>query len=118
MKVKLNHRQIETIRRGLKESERRSYKPDDVSDVFRMLQYWAKSIGAGEARIQSVAELSDGYLCRVNSKFRDRMKAYLKDARAQGIEKYRLAEKEKEMQENAEKYERLIREAERTRGAD
>lgn len=118
MKVKLNDRQIETIRRGLKESERRNYKTDDVSDVFRMLQYWAKSIGAGEAKIQSVADLGGGYLCRVNSKFRDRMKTYLKDARAQGIEKYRLAEKEKEMQENAEKYERLIREAERTRGAD
>ena len=118
MKVKLNNKQIETIRRGLKESERRNYKTDDVSDVFRMLQYWAKSIGVGEAKIQSVADLGEGYLCRVNSKFRDRMKAYLKDARAQRIGEHNIAKKEKEMRKNAEKYERLIREAERTKDAD
>ena len=88
MKIKLNHKQIESIRRELKKTERRGFKLDDVSQVFRMLQYWSKSIGGKDVKIQSVAELADGYMCRVNSKFRERMKAYLKHIRQQRIEKH------------------------------
>jgi hypothetical protein len=122
MRVKLNSKQIETIRKGLKETERRSFKADDVPDVFRMLQYWSKSVGGGETKIVSLAELPDGYLCRVNSKFRERMKAYLKEARsermAEKAKESRLVKKEREMQENAEKYDQLIKEAERSKDAD
>ncbi len=122
MKVKLNSKQIETIRSGLKETERRSFKAGDAPDVFRMLQYWSKSVGGGETKIASLAELPDGYLCRVNSKFRERMKAYLKEARGQRLteraEESRRIKKEKEMQENAEKYDQLIKEDERAKDTD
>jgi hypothetical protein len=122
MKVKLNSKQIETIRKGLKETERRSFKADDAFDVFRMLQHWSKCVGGGETKIASLAELPDGYLCRVNSKFRERMKAYLKETRSQRLaekaEKSRLAKREKEMQENAEKYDQLIKEAGQSKDAD
>ncbi len=109
MKVKLNKKQIENIRRELKETERRKYDTDDVAEVFRMLQYWAKSIGGGEAKIQSVAQLSDGYRCRVNPKFRDLMKAFLKRIRAQKIEEATRIKKERDMQANVDEYDRLIK---------
>ncbi len=111
MKIKLNKKQIENIRRELKETERRGFETDDVSHVFRMLQYWAKSVGVGEAKIQSVAELPDGYLCRVNSKFRESMKAFLKRVRERRLEKGVQLKKEKEMQATAEKYDQLIKES-------
>lgn len=112
MKVKLNKKQIENIRRELKETERRDYKTDDVSQIFRMLQYWSKSVGGGEAKIKSVAELPDGYLCRVNSKFRELMKAYLKQVKTHKLEQRAQEKREKELQENVEKYDQLIKEAE------
>jgi len=115
MKIKLNNKQIENIRRELKEIDRRNYKTEDVAEVFKMLQYWAKSATAGDAKIKSVTELPDGYLCRVNSKFRESMKAYLKKARQHRFEEGARTKKEREMQENAERYEQLIEEAERTR---
>ena len=112
MKVKLNSKQIELIRRALKETERRNFKTDDVFEVFKMLQYWGKCIGKGEAKIKNVVELDDGYLCRVNSTFRERMKVYLKQIREQKAEKHLRAKQEREMQDNATRYEQLIREAE------
>lgn len=112
MKVKLNSKQIELIRRELKETERRSFQTEDVSQVFRMLQYWGKCIGKGEAKIKTVVELPDGFLCRVNSTFRERMKAYLKQIREHKAEEHLRAKQEREMEENAERYDRLIREAE------
>lgn len=112
MKVKLNSKQIELIRRELKETERRSFQTEDVSQVFRMLQYWGKCIGKGEAKIKTVVELPDGFLCRVNSTFRERMKEYLKQIREHKAEEHLRAKQEREMQENAERYDRLIREAE------
>jgi hypothetical protein len=112
MKVKLNSKQIEIIRRGLKETERRNFETEDVSEVFRMLQYWGKCIGKGEAKIKTVAELPDGFLCRVNSTFREQMKIYLKQVREQKAEEHLRAKQEREMQDNAERYEQLIREAE------
>ena len=122
MKIKLNGKQIETIRNGLNETERRRFKADDAPDVFQMLRYWSKSVGGAETKIASLAELPDGYLCRVNSKFRKRMKDYLKEARSQRLtaraEEHRHMKKDREMQENAEKYDRLIEEAEQSGKAD
>ena len=112
MKVKLNRKQIEIIRRELKETERRNYKTEDVSQVFKMLQYWGKSVGRGEAKIKTVAELADGYLCRVNSTFREMMKAYIKQIRKRKAEEHLQAKQDREIQENAERYDQLIREAE------
>ncbi len=122
MKVKLNSKQIETIRSGLKETERRSFKADDAPDVFDMLRYWSKSVGGAETKIASLAELPDGYLCRVNTKFRERMKDYLKEVRSQKqterAEEHRHMKKEREMQENAERYDQLIEDAERSGNTD
>jgi hypothetical protein len=111
MKVKLNSKQIEIIRRELKETERRNFETEDVAEVFKMLQYWGKSVGRGEAKIKTVAELADGYLCRVNSTFREMMKAYIKQIRERKAEQYLEAKQEREMQDNAERYDRLILEA-------
>jgi hypothetical protein len=113
MKVKLNSKQIELIRRELKETDRRSFNTDDVSEVFKMLKYWGKSIGKGEAKIKTVAELADGYLCRVNTTFRKTMKEYIKQIRERKAQEYQQEKQEKEMQYNAEKYDQLIREAEK-----
>ena len=122
MKIKLNSKQIEAIRDGLKETERRNFKTGAVPDVFQMLRYWSKSVGGADAKIASLTELPDGYLCRVNSKFRERMKAYLKEARTriltEKVFEYRNKIKDEEMRENAEKYDQLIKEAERSRNAD
>ena len=115
MKIKLNHKQIESIRLEIKKTERRGFKLDDVSQVFRMLQYWSKSIGGKDVKIQSVTELADGYMCRVNSKFRETMKTYLKHIRQQRIEMYEQASKEKQIHETVDKYDELIREAEESR---
>lgn len=112
MKVKLNRKQIEVIRRELKETERRNFKTEDVSEVFKMLQYWGKSVGRGEAKIKTVAELADGYLCRVNSTFREMMKAYIKQIRGRKAEEHLQAKQDREMQDNADRYDQLIREAE------
>ena len=115
MKIKLNHKQIESIRLEIKKTERRGFKLDDVSQVFRMLQYWSKSIGGKDVKIQSVTELADGYMCRVNSKFRERIKAYLKHIRQQRIDKHEQVSKEKQIQETVDRYDELIREAEESR---
>ena len=112
MKIKLNKKQIEDIRREITATERRNHKIDDVFDVFKMLQYWTKSLGGKETKIKSVTELEGGYLCRVNSAFRDRMKAYLKQIRQRKAQEYTEAKKEREMQEVADRYDDLIREAE------
>jgi predicted ribosome quality control (RQC) complex YloA/Tae2 family protein len=112
MKVKLNRKQIEVIRRELKETERRNFKTEDVSEVFKMLQYWGKSVGRGEAKIKTVAELPGGYLCRVNSTFREMMKAYIKQIRKRKAEEHLQTKQDREMQDNADRYDQLIREAE------
>ena len=112
MKIKLNTKQIENIGRELKETDRKSYDTSDVSQIFRMLQYWSKTVGGKETKIKSVTELPDGYLCRVNSKFRDSMKAFLKQMRSRRLEEQMKGKKEEEMLENADRYEQLIREAE------
>jgi hypothetical protein len=109
MKVKLKKSQIEKIQQVLKETERRKFKTEEVSEVFRMLQYWAKSIGAGEAKIKSLAELPDGYICRVNPKFRESMRAFLKRVRARKLEEEQQRRRGKEMQANADKYDELMK---------
>ncbi|MBI4831069.1 MAG: hypothetical protein HY801_05845 [Candidatus Lindowbacteria bacterium] len=109
MKIKLNKGQIEDVRRELKETDRKDFDIGDIPQVFRMLQYWAQCVGAGEAKIKSVTELSDGYLCRVNEKFHDLMKAYLKDVRSR---RFNEEMKERKTQSVVDKYDRLIREAE------
>ena len=112
MKIKLNRKQIENIRCELEETDRKQFNISEVSEVFKMLQYWSKSIGGEETKIKSVTELPDGYLCRVNSKFRDSMKGFLKDIRSrQHEEKIRGAE-EKGIPRTATKFERLIMQAE------
>jgi len=113
MKVKLNKKQIENIRQVLKETERRKFKTEEVSDIFRMLQYWAKSIGAGEAKIKSIAELPDGYICRVNPKFRESMRAFLKQVRTRKLEEEQQRRREKEIQANADKYDQLMKESDK-----
>ncbi len=117
MKVKLNKSQIEKIQQVLKETERRKFKTEEVADIFRMLQYWAKSIGAGEAKIKSLAELPDGYICRVNPKFRESMRAFLKQVRTRKLEEEQQRRREKEMQANADKYDELMKRADRTKGS-
>ena len=113
MKIKLNLKQINNISRELQETDRKKYDLDEVSDVFKMLQYWAKTVGGGDPKIKSIVELGDGYLCRVNPTFQDTMKMYLKD-----IQVRRTAEfsKEKRQQDTMEEYERLIKEAEKQEG--
>lgn len=109
MKIKLNTEQIEDLRRELEETDRKKFDMSDVSDVFRMLQYWSKSVGAGEEKIKSVTELTDGYLCRVNRTFHDSMKEFLRQVR-----KRRFSDqmKERKVQGTVKKYERLMKEAE------
>ncbi|RJP64096.1 MAG: hypothetical protein C4532_19950 [Candidatus Abyssobacteria bacterium SURF_17] len=109
MKIKLNMKQMQEVRNKLRETDRKDFDLTDISEVFRMLKYWAKSIGAGEEKIKSVTELADGYLCRVNEKFHDTMKAYLKQIREQ---RFSEGMKERKVQGALDKYDRLIREAE------
>ena len=78
-----------------------------------MLQYWAKSIGAVEAKIKSIAELPDGYICRVNPKFRESMRAFLKQVRTRKLEEEQQRRREKEIQANADKYDQLMKESDR-----
>lgn len=115
MKIKLNSGQIARIRRELKETDRKDFDTDDVSGVFRMLQYWAKSIGAGEPKVTSVTEIPGGYLCRVNSRFRDLIRTYLKQARSRLLEESAKTKREREMQETVERYDQLIKEAEQNK---
>jgi hypothetical protein len=116
MKIKLNSKQIEKIRRQLGETDRKQFDTSDVFEVFKMLQYWSRCIGGDEVKIKSVTELADGYLCRVNSKFREVMKAFLKQGRSHHSEKEipdeDMTEKKEGILGNADRYERLIREAE------
>jgi hypothetical protein len=109
MKIKLNRKQVAAVARELKETDRKNFNPADVEEVFKMLQYWTKTVGSGEGKIQSVTELPDGYLCRVNSKFHDSIKAYIKQA---GSRKFSEQMKEMKIQETVDKYDRLIKEAE------
>jgi hypothetical protein len=113
MKIKLNLKQIETIRKQLEETDRKKYDTSDISQVFRMLQYWSKCIGGDETKIKSVTELPDGFLCRVNSQFRDSMKAFLRQARPQRAEEEIEDSKQGSLIENVQRYERLIKEAEK-----
>lgn len=113
MKIKLNLKQIEDIRRKLEETDRKKFDIADISHVFRMLQYWSKCVGGKETKIKSVTALPDGYLCRVNSSFREAMKGYLKQARSGEIDEEGMDETEKGgMLTNTARYERLIKEAE------
>jgi hypothetical protein len=109
MKIKLNAEQVEDIRRELKETDRKEFDTSDIPQVFQMLQYWAQCVGAGKAKIKSVTELPGGFLCRVNERFHDIMKEYLKDVRSR-----RFSEdmKERKKQSVINKYERLMKEAE------
>jgi len=113
MKIKLNMKQITNVMRELKETDRKSFDLSDVSDVFRMLQYWAKSAGTGEEKIKNITELPDGYLLRVNRKFHDSMKEYLKQT---GMRRFSEQMRDLKAQETAEKYDRLIKESEQRKG--
>jgi hypothetical protein len=113
MKIKLNMKHVAVVARELKETDRKNFNPTEVGQVFQMLQYWCKSAGTGGEKIQSVTELPDGYLCRVNGKFHDAMKAYIKQA---GSRKFTEQMKEVKVQETLDKYERLIKEAEGQKG--
>jgi hypothetical protein len=113
MKIKLNMKQITDIKREIKETDRKSFDLSDISEVFRMLQYWAKSAGTGDEKIKTITELPDGYLCRVNEKFHDSMKEYLRQAR---MRRFSEQIKEVKVQETIEKYDRLIKEAEEKKG--
>jgi hypothetical protein len=109
MKVKLNTKQIADIYRELKETDRKKFDLSEVTEVFRMLQYWSKSVAGGEAKIKSIAELPDGFLCRVNKTFHTTMKEYLRGSR------HRRAEAQIEelaKRQAATEYDRLIKEAE------
>lgn len=113
MKIKLNLKQIETIRRKLEETDRKKFSATDLSEVFRMLQYWSKSVGEEETKIKSITALPDGYLCRVNNSFRETMKKYLKrtlpeDDREEGTDKGEPGQ----ILANTKRYEQLIKEAE------
>ena len=116
MKIKLNLKQIEIIRRRLEETDRKKFDTSDVSEVFKMLQYWSRCIGGDKTRIKSVTDVADGYLCRVNSKFREVMKHFLKQGRSRPSEKEiaddEMTEKKGGILDDAQRYERLIREAE------
>ena len=112
MKIKLNQKQIENIRRELEETDRRRYDISDVSEIFKMLVYWSKSFGGNDTKIKSVTELPDGYLCRVNSKFRESMKGFLKDIRSRQLEEKLREGEERGIPRTANKFERLVMEAE------
>lgn len=112
MKIKLNMKQIAVVARELKETDRKTFDLADVGQVFKMLQYWCKTAGTGEEKIQSVTELPDGYLCRVNRKFRDAIKNYI---RASGSRRLSDQMKEMKVQGTLAKYDRLIKEAEEQR---
>lgn len=114
MKIKLNSKQIAKVARELKETDRKNFDVKDVGEVFKMLQYWTKSVGTGEEKIQSVTELPDGYLCRVNRKFRDSMKDYIRDV---GARKFSEQMKDVKVQETLDKYDRLIKEAKERKDA-
>jgi len=109
MKIKLNIKQIEDIRRELAETDRKKFDLSEVSQVFRMLQYWSKSVGGKEAKIKSVTELGDGFLCRVNPEFRNLMKEYLKETRER-----RFSEEMKERKARAamDKYKHILEDSE------
>jgi hypothetical protein len=109
MKIKLNTKHIAVVAQGLKETDRKNFDLVDVGQVFKMLQYWAKTAGAGKAKIQSVTELPDGFLCRVNRKFHDMMKTYIKEI---GSKRFGEQVKEMKVRDTLEKYDRLIQEAE------
>lgn len=105
MKVKLNLKQMHVLRREIKENSRKDFDITDLAEVFKMLKFWTKSFGTGEEKIKSITELPDGYLCRVNKKFHDTMKDFIREAKSR-----RYAEELK--QRTAEEYDRLIKEAE------
>jgi hypothetical protein len=105
MKIKLNLKQIQILRREIRENSRKDFDIEDLAEVFKMLKFWTKSFGTGEEKIKSIAALPDGYLCRVNEKFHDSMKSFIKEAKAR-----RYAEEIS--QRTAEEYDRLIKEAE------
>lgn len=109
MKIKLNTKQIEDLRREIEETDRKKFDMADTAGVFRMLRYWSKSVGTGEEKIKSVTELPDGYLCRVNRIFHDSMKNFLKQARSR---RFSDQMRERKVQGTVKKYERLIKEAE------
>ena len=113
MKIKLNTEQIEDLRRELEETDRKKFDMSDISDVFRMLQYWSKSVGTGEEKIKSVTELPDGYLCRVNRTFHDSMKEFLRQVRTR---RFSDQMKKRKVQGAIKKYERLIKESEEEKG--
>lgn len=115
MKIKLNTKQIEDVRREIEETDRKKFDLDDISGVFRMLQYWPKSFGSGEEKIKSVTELSDGYLCRVNRRFHDSMKEFLKEVRTR---RFSGEMRERKVQGAIKKYERLIKEAKEEKGEE
>jgi hypothetical protein len=120
MKIKLNMKQVTDIMREIKETDRKTFDLSDVSEVFQMLKYWAKSAGTGDEKIKTITELPDGYLCRVNEKFHDSMKEYLKQSRmrrfSEQIKEVRAHETIVKAQETIEKYDRLIKEAEERKG--
>jgi len=109
MKIKLNLRQLEDVRRELQATDRKKFEIKEVSQVFRMLQYWSKSVGGKTAKIKSVTELGDGFLCRVNREFRDLMKEYLRETRSR-----RLSEelKERKVRAAMDKYKHILEESE------
>ncbi|RJP21809.1 MAG: hypothetical protein C4520_09130 [Candidatus Abyssobacteria bacterium SURF_5] len=109
MKIKLNMKQIAVVARELKETDRKNFDVTDVAQVFKMLQYWVKTAGSGKEKIQSVTELPDGYLCRVNSTFHDAIKAYIREI---GSRKLSQQMHDIKAQEAMENYDRLIKEAE------
>ncbi len=109
MKIKLNLEQIEDVSQELKDTDRKKFDTSEVSEIFRMLKYWSKTVGGKETKIKSVTMMADGYLCRVNHKFRDSMKVFLKDVRSR-----RFNEEMKEMKARAtiNKYDKLMGDAE------
>ena len=109
MKIKLNLRQLEDVRRELQETDRKKFEIKEVSQVFRMLQYWSKSVGSTTAKIKSVTELGDGFLCRVNRDFRDLMKEYLKEIRSRRISEEL---KERKVKAAMDKYKHILEEPE------
>ncbi len=113
MKIKLNRKHILAIARELKETDRKNFDPDDVGEVFKMLQYWIKTAGTGQEKVQSVTELPDGYLCRVNEKFHDSIKNYIKHSTSRRLDDQL---KDLKTRETIDKYDRLIKEAEEEKG--
>ena len=56
MKIKLNTKQIADISRELKETDRKNFDVTEVTQVFRMLQYWSKTIGAVSRSNEGIPE--------------------------------------------------------------